>query len=272
MCYVRRYLYRAGKNEKVIIRLSGKEYTLDRPFAISNQIVFKGNHANPITINTGKILSAFVINGNGHLTLEGVNINGSGVQATHFISSDTSGSSHHYNLLINGCTISGLDRNNGCEDLFHAFKSMVADSIVIRNSYFSGNNAGHIIMNEEKNDRGYYNAEKIILHKNTFTAVRGMLLDIYRGGNDESTLGPKLSVTGNTFTNCSDVAGRPFIQLTGVQKTKFINNIFRDCFPGNTLFVYKDIVRAEHLLENNTFSGSGDIQPNEFVVNRDINK
>jgi poly(beta-D-mannuronate) lyase len=146
---------------------------------------------------------------------------------------------------------------------------MVADSIVIRNSAFLYNNVDYIVMKEETDDKGYYNAEKIVLDNNQFEHTKGALLNIYRGGNDESTMGPQLSVTGNRFLKCSINGDAPFIQLTGVQKTRFINNTFKDCYANGTLFVYKDTVRADHLLEKNIIESSGAIQSNGFVKTRD---
>ncbi|HYC29371.1 MAG TPA: hypothetical protein VEB42_11150, partial [Chitinophagaceae bacterium] len=127
----------------------------------------------------------------------------------------------------------------------------------------------YLVMKDETDNKGYYNAEKIILEKNEFTDNKGSLLNIYRGGNDESTMGPQLFVTGNQFTNCAVGDEAAFIELTGVQKTRFINNGFKKCYPGKKLFVYKDNVRADHLLEKNMIKSSGDIEMNGFVKTRD---
>ncbi len=131
------------------------------------------------------MLAVFIINGNGNLSLHDINISGSGVKATHFISSDSSGSSAHYNLGIKNCFISDFNKANGCHNLIYAYKHMVADSVVIGNNSFSNNNCNGLMMAEEKDDKGYYNAEKIIIRHNSFTGQNGSLINIYRGGNDE---------------------------------------------------------------------------------------
>jgi poly(beta-D-mannuronate) lyase len=250
----------------IVIKLTGNVYELDKPFIIAKQVVFTSDNAStPRTINTGKMLSVFLIRGNGHLKLQNLSIQGGGVNATHFISSDTAGSSAHYNLVITKCAFRGIGAGNTCADFFYAYKSMVADSIVIRNSAFHNNQVNFLSMNQEKDDKGYYNAEKIVLNNNNFTDHGGSLLDIYRGGNDESTMGPYLMVNENYFAGCAAADGKPLIQLTGVQKTRFLRNTFTDCSIGKTLFAYKDIVRADHLLKANVIKNSGEIQANNFV-------
>ena len=91
-------------------------------------------------------------------------------------------------------------------------------------------------------------------------------MDIYRGGNDESTLGPDLVVAENTFDNCSTEDDAPLISLTGIQKTLFFFNSFVDCNPAKQLIIYKDTVRARHELTRNIITRSGSIQSNQFVT------
>jgi poly(beta-D-mannuronate) lyase len=250
----------------VVINLTGNNYAFDKPVVISGEVAIYGPaDKSPVTIGSGKMLAVFVLAGKGKLTLQDINIDGSGVRASHFISSDTSGSSEHYNLLMKRCSVSKLDRKNGCTDLFFAYKSMVADSIVLRNNNFSGNQVDYVVMNQEKADKGYYNAERIVLENNTIRDSRGIVLDIYRGGNDESTMGPRLYATNNNFTAINPADSRPMVQLMGVQRTWFAGNTFQDCYQGKKLFIYKDIVRAEHVLEANTMTGSGSIDGNDFL-------
>ncbi|HYF33190.1 MAG TPA: polysaccharide lyase 6 family protein [Chitinophagaceae bacterium] len=253
-----------SRNQPINIRLTAKEYSFDKPLYISNYTKFIANYETPIIFNTGKTMSAFIIRGKGHLAMTNIFVNAAGIQATNFIASDTTGSSERYSVSIEHCMFRNFSREKGCQSFLFANKSTVADSIAIRHSSFIQNSFNHLVMNAEKDDKGYYNAERIILEGNDFVAEQGILIDIYRGGNDESTLGPKLTVNNNRFTNCIADQG-PLIQLTGVQKTQFTGNDFRDCQPNGKLFIFKDIVRADHVLQKNSFKGSGEIQANGFV-------
>lgn len=264
-CATAQQVYAAlDNNQSIVINLTGREYVLDKPFTISSKVKFTASHMLPIDFKSARLPAVFVVMGNGNLELKSVSINGGAVETVSLIASDDAGSSDHYSFVMNNCVVGNLGAK-GCQSLFYAHKSMVADSIIIRNSQFTGNQVDYIVMKAETDDKGYYNAEKIVLEWNTFTKTSGSLLNIYRGGNDESTLGPQLWVTGNRFLECGTNADAPFIQLTGVQKTRLINNKFKDCYANKTLFVYKDIVRADHLLEKNLFESSGSIEANEFV-------
>lgn len=263
-------IYKAvAGDEAVVIRLIAPSYTFDKPVMIGKNVTFITNNNNqPVAINSGKIPAVFMISGKGNLMLQDIRIDGSGVRAKHFISSDSAGSSDHYNMVLKKCTVYNLDRKNGCEDLFYAYKSMIADSIVLRNNSFSGNNINYIVMNAEKDDKGYYNTEKLLLQNNSFSKENGVLLDVYRGGNDESTMGPRVLALNNKFTDIASPNDQPFIQLTGAQKTLFQENNFQNCFKGKKLFAYKDIVRADHTLTSNTISNSGEIEKNVFVLEK----
>ena len=156
------------KKEPVIIRLTGKEYSLEKPFVISKFVKFTGDKKNIIKLSSSKMLSAFIISGKGHLTLDNLNFNGENLKATNLVSSDSSGSSDHYNFSILNCIITDLKRQTGCQNIFYAYKSMIADSIVVHGNTFVNNNCNAVILSEEKEDKGYYNAEKIFISHNKF--------------------------------------------------------------------------------------------------------
>jgi poly(beta-D-mannuronate) lyase len=257
-----------ARNEPVIIKLTGKEYTLDRPFTIQDHVTFDGNKAT-IRFSTPAIPAVFMVNGGGHLLLYSLMAEGSNVKAKSFICSDTSGPSNHFNFEMHRSGANGFDRINGCNSIFFSYKSTVADSIIFRNNSFTNNNADIIMMTEEKDDKGYYNAEKIVIARNESRNNKGILLSIYRGGNDESTMGPRLTFEKNSIDGCKTSDAKPLISLTGIQQTKVLSNTFKGANPGGVLLGYKDIVRARHLLEGNTFADSGKISENGFVENRD---
>ena len=142
----------------------------------------------------------------------------------------------------------------------------MAVSITIKNNSFANNSCNFFSMNEEKEDKGYYNAEKIFIGHNSFSSQRGTLLNIYRGGSDESTLGPNLSFSHNQLINCK--SAEPLITLTGVQASNIFANNFSDCNPSSTLIFYKDLVRARHNFVKNTLANSGKIEENIFVTEK----
>lgn len=85
--------------------------------------------------------------------------------------------------------------------------------------------AGHT----ETGDLGTYNAEEVEVVDSTFRDVSAPVIDLYRGGGDESTFGPRLILTGSTFERSGksgDDAGA--IRLYGVQRAIIRDNRFVD--------------------------------------------
>ena len=123
-------------------------------------------------------------------------------------------------------------------------------------------------MADEKDDKGYYNAEQIVIGHNKFEKMGGQLLNIYRGGNDESTMGPDLSFSHNKISNCNTAGDAALIHFTGVQRSNLFSNEFSKSNKSGSLILYKDTVRARHLLENNQLNNSGTINGNQFLTER----
>jgi poly(beta-D-mannuronate) lyase len=270
-----------SRKEPVSIFLSGKQYILDKPFVISKNVELTTGGRGVIDITTNSMQAAFIISGNGHLSLHNMNINGSMVKANSFISNDSTGLSDHYSLGIYGSTLRNFNRNNGCQNFFNAYKSMVADSIVIYKCNFENINSDGFMLNNEKDNKGYYSAEKITFFGNTMGEVKGMLLSVYRGGNDESTMGPKLSFAYNQLKNCNTTdTSSALIELTGVQQSNISGNEFTSCnqlssatgaASGATgkLINYTDFVRANHIFQNNSINSSGAVHLDKFVTQKE---
>jgi poly(beta-D-mannuronate) lyase len=252
----------------VRLKLSPGEYVLDKPFIISKPVQLTGDKKSRISFRTGAIPAIFIIAGKGNLSIDDLIIDGGQVMAAHFIASDSTGSSEHYNLSVKNCSLQGFSRENGCRDLFYAWKSMVADSIILRNSHFSNIHCNGITMTGERDNKGYYNAEKLVLDQNWFTNQQGVLLDIYRGGNDESTMGPSLVFSNNRISDCSTGENKSLIRIYGTQRSLVEKNHFSGCNPGSTLVHYEDVVRASHLFRNNFLQRSGSIREDKFVEKR----
>jgi poly(beta-D-mannuronate) lyase len=216
--------------------------------------------------------SLFELGPKGRLILQNIYIDAQGVKAKHFISTGESGSAEQYYLMVSNLSISGLDRTKGCEDFFFANKSRTADMIYISSTIFTQNNADIFVMNQEKDDKGYYNAEHIIMVNNGFNNNNGKLIDIYRGGNDESTMGPAFDFTGNNINNSSTTGDDPLILLTGVQQSALFNNKFENSNKGKVAIRYKDRVRAVHRYRKNELRNSGSVEKNEYFMDLDKTK
>jgi len=256
--------------EPVAIRLTGKTYKTDLPLLINKRVQISSAGTAYITFSSSPVESLFIMEGKGELQLNQLRVDAADLQVSSFISSSKNAPSRHFNLLLTNSQFKNLGKQFPVVSLIFAKKSMVADSLIIRNCTFSDFIAGLLHMTEEKDNKGYYNAEKIVISGNTFSKLQGLLLAIYRGGNDESTMGPDLTFSNNRINNSHSVASTPLISLYGVQKSLMEKNQFSQCNPGGRLITYEDVVRAMHRLKNNQLINSGSIRKNEYV--REENK
>ena len=117
-----------------------------------------------------------------------------------------------------------------------------------------------IAAHTETADLGTYNAEVVQIVDSVFRDVTGPVLDLYRGGTDESTFGPRLTVTGSTFERSGrtgDDAG--VLKLYGVQRTEVRDNRFTD--SGAPVF-FKRVGEPLLLWSGNRLQGTPDLITN----------
>ena len=139
----------------------------------------------------------------------------------------------NYRFEMTNVTIKDLDINNN----FHVFVAgsrSLATYIKVTGSTFKDISGDIFRLNKETDDLGIYNADYLIMDNNTFDNIAGAVVDLYRGGRDESTFGPHLLFTNNTVTNAGhDKRNRSksVIKLHGVQVTAINNNQFKNTAP-----------------------------------------
>ena len=109
------------------------------------------------------------------------------------------------------------------------FTNLFSEEITFKNTSISNCENG-IELSEETNDRGDYNTEYLTIDNCQFTNVQQNVIDYYRGGFDESTIGGNLLVTNSIFSNCGAkeknrilLNHRGIINVT-INKNRFINN------------------------------------------------
>lgn len=112
-------------------------------------------------------------------------------------------------------------------------KGALADRVTIRDSLFAGITGPIVSAQAETDDFGRYNVEYLDIADSTFTDVGGPAAAVYRGGTDESTFGPIVTVSGNTFRNVGRTgAGQgASIHLHGVQVASLAGNSFENAAP-----------------------------------------
>jgi len=87
-----------------------------------------------------------------------------------------------------------------------------------------------------------------------------------RSGKDESTMGPFLYFKNNIVKNVNTVDNSAIFNLFGTQNSWITNNTISNTNNEKQLVVYKDAVKAKHIIENNTIKASGNIIKNKYVL------
>lgn len=138
----------------------------------------------------------------------------------------------HYQLILDGCEISGFMVENGA--VFKAAVNSFADTIVVRNSHIHNCFRGFALA-EEKEEKGQYNAESVIFDHSRFEAITQWVLDYNRLGNDESTTGGTLSVDHCVFSEVNDRPDQVLLRQKGIKHVTITNSVFmnsecKNCF------------------------------------------
>jgi len=247
---------------RMAVNLTGGTYSFANPIIVQSDITITSQVKKEISfsssISNGHLIE---IKGSGSLSLSKLNLDFSGLQQDIFITTDTSGSSHHTNFSMNNCSIKNLRGT-----FFEAAKSSVADSIIITNNSFNNNKGKLFNFSNETDKKGYYNVEHLKIANNIITHQTGQVVTMLRGGNDESTMGPSIIFTGNNIskTQCTG----PLLSLNGTQQSLITRNRFTDCNSKQITILYQDAIRAVHLFSNNFFTNCGAVFPNKYVQSR----
>jgi poly(beta-D-mannuronate) lyase len=249
----------AGTNTKIILKAG--TYTFLEPIVIKNNVTISSNGAAVNFATSSAINNLFTLQQNAHLTIQNSSINASAVAAQHFMAVTSDGSGIHSSI---GLTASKIQGFTGAA-IIMAPKSSYLDKITIQNSAFENNKTALLSLKDEDDNKGYYNAERIVVTNNSFTNHSGQLATIYRGGNDESTMGPIFTFSNNKMLNCT--ANGALIELFGVQQSNVNNNAFTSSNIAGKTVAYTDNTKAFHYQKNNSSVNSGTIQENKFVIN-----
>jgi poly(beta-D-mannuronate) lyase len=251
-------LYDAAKNSAPgdIIELTSSEvYTTDKIIEINHPLTFISKQNEKPTLLFEK-QALFQIENGGSLKLENLNFDGKDAPdytGNTVIRTSKYTMNRNYNLIIDNCNFINLDVNNSF-DVVQVAKNTMANLFKIENSYFNKISGDVVALDKETDDRGIYNAEQVTFTNNIFSNISGTILQLYRGGSDESTTGPFLNMNhcvldnvGNGSKNKSKVS----LLVHGAQGIRIENSIFNNSKnPRLELIVGEPVV---NILNNNFF-------------------
>ncbi len=247
---------KAAKNGD-IIELAAGTYELNNSLIINKKITIKSKDSK----NRAKIIysgaantPAFEMHPRGDLTLQGVILMGKNVQ--YAFATLKENMSSLYNLTVKACEISNFNY------VLKAYKESMSDEITFANSSLKDCTNG-IELSEETNDKGDYNVEFLTVDNCHFENVNSNVIDYYRGGYDESTIGGNLKIHNSIFTNCGNQEKNGILLNTrGIINVDISKNTFKN-----------NRVKLVALLwgaKNNTHSNNEIINSGKLIVEENL--
>lgn len=226
-------LFEAVKNSQsgdVIELTSSENYLTTKAIQINHTLTFISKQVKKPTLFFEKSCLFEIVNG-GKLELDGLYFDGEEApdySGNAVVRTSKYSMNKNYSLVINNCEFDNLDVNHTF-DVLQVFKNTFADTISIQNSTFKTISGNIMLLDKEIDDTGIYNAEYVILKNNVFKDIQGAVLNLHRGGTDESTFGPFLEMENNVIDNVGNGKRNKLgtsVSLYGVQNTSINNTIF----------------------------------------------
>ena len=237
-----------------IIALSGEVYNIQNSIEINKTITIQSKENTKVQLNyTGAAETPlFALNPKGKLTVNNLVLKGN--NSNFAFASLKENMSNHFGLTVSNVEISDFNY------VLKVYKESFAERITFEGTSISDCENG-IELSEETNDKGDYNTEYLTINNCNFNNVKANVIDYYRGGYDESTIGGNLLISNSTFANCgAKEKNKRLLNHTGIVNVNITNNVFKN----NAVNFVSVLWGAKNNKEsNNTLSNSGEIKTEE---------
>ncbi|MDA9367830.1 polysaccharide lyase 6 family protein [bacterium] len=237
------------------------KYSLSKPLRVRHDVTFTTEGEGYALIQPGAGFKGALIQiENGvNVYMDGIWLSGrNGVHNSPYGLQAKAPMLQHYNLFIDDCRFSDFKESRYAA--IHAEKGTFADTIVIADSWFKDFSGYGIALNSENDDRGRYNAEYITVSNCQFVDMMGSAIDIYRGGNDESTLGPFVTINDCNFVNICNRELGTAVRMIGVQWSRIYDCKFVDSGKSGRAIWFEDPAWADVEIKDIGLSNSGRLQ------------
>jgi len=259
-------------NGNTTLVLEAGAYILDRPLVINgNLTITSGNTSTKAVIsfnpNTEKSSNYLIrMEAGARLSLDNVVLTAKNTPAVKYaIVSPKEDTPGVYSVFINNAIISDFINTEG-GSVFKASKGTYADTLKISNSILKDNFRG-LNLSAEKDDKGTYNAENVILENTVFTGFSQWVLNYYRGGNDESTVGGTLVIDHCVFSKNGTVEKDLVLQTQGIVNISIRNSVFYDNAKITSPF---RLSGKNNAVKNTLVYNSGEIKTDSKAISENI--
>ena len=236
-----------------VLVLAPGDYVVDRTIGLDKTLTIRGASAADTVIRFTRP-SLIELREGGNLQLADVTIDGS-------LAPDSVGNSiirttafplrGNMQVEMAGVTIRNLTVNKSFNVLTLG-KGALADRVSIKSSTFAKISGMVVAADSETENFGKYNVEYLDIVDSSFADVIGPLASVYRGGTDESTFGPFVTIAGNTLAGVGR-GGAASIVLHGVQTALIARNTVANSAPFK---IVHTVGVPSTTVTGNTFAGT----------------
>ena len=227
-----------------IISLNEGAYQISKPLVINKKITIESKSNAEIFYNGAANTPAFELHPYGKLSVKNIKLKGNA--SNYAFASLKENMFNHFGLEVTDSEISNFNY------ALRVYKQSFSEAITFTNTSISNCENG-IELSEETNDRGDYNTEYLTIDGCNFNQVKQNVVDYYRGGYDESTIGGNLLITNSTFTNCgAKEKNKRLLNHNGIVNVNINNNTFTNNKVKfvSILWGAKNNVASENTLSN----------------------
>lgn len=199
------------------VRIAAGTHRVTAPIAVAHPLTIAGPREAVIESATPTL---FQLLPGGSIVLRGATLSGAAsptAAGNALVRAPLSVSTLNYSVRLEDVAV--RDLTTPSYDVFAATPATFADTVEIRGSSFAKVSGAVVAAAAETGAKGLYSAERIEIADSSFADV-ATVANLARLGTDESTFGPRFTMTGNS------VSGGGAVRLSGVQWVEIARNRF----------------------------------------------
>lgn len=241
--------------------LQGDEYKLMKTVLVQKDVTIRSASGKTLLRSVGTLVPHLMTVGNGgSLYVEGLVFDGRlepGGSSPETGISTAKTMTTPYKLKVNNCKFINFGES-GCAAI-RGQKSTFADSLVVTGCLIADCSGGGVDFASEKDDKGRYNAENILIENCEFRRLLGTPVNVYRGGSDESTTGPYVTVRNCSFDDCCNKQRGSVLRLMGPQYLRVSDCLFFNSGRGGVSVRLDETSWEDVVIERCKFENAGSV-------------
>lgn len=170
-----------------------------------------------------------------------------------------------YNLFIDNCEFKNFTNKDG-GSIFKAYNGTLADTISIKNTYFTDSYRG-LNLSYEKNSFGKYNANTIIIHNSVFKNIEEFAINFTKTGPLIINGKGSLQISNTIFSKVNNLKKGNIIRVSSIPFVHIKNSVFENSYE---IVNPVNLSGKGSIIENCLISASGKIKISNGAIQKNI--